>query len=80
MAHNVAACIAWVSSITTLDPGDIIATGTNHQGLGAIQDGDSILMEITGLGSLEVNVRDDLKRQWPTEVDSTFADRMAGRS
>ena len=80
MAHNVAACIAWVSSITTLDPGDIIATGTNHQGLGAIQDGDVIEMEISGLGSLKVNVRDDLKRQWPTEIDSTFADRMAGRA
>ncbi|PZC51237.1 MAG: 2-keto-4-pentenoate hydratase/2-oxohepta-3-ene-1,7-dioic acid hydratase (catechol pathway) [Chloroflexi bacterium] len=80
MAHNVAACIAWISSITTLDPGDIIATGTNHQGLGAIQDDDVIEMEISGLGSLKVNVRDDLKRQWPTEIDSTFADRMAGRA
>ena len=50
MAHSVARCVEWVSSITTLDPGDIIATGTNHQGLGAIQDGDVIDMEIQGMG------------------------------
>ena len=80
MAHGVARCVEWVSSITTLDPGDIIATGTNHQGLGAIQNGDVIDMEIQGLGRLTVNVRDDRKREWPRNVDQHFADRMAGRA
>src|SRR5204863_5710716 len=28
MAHNIARCIEWVSSIHTLEPGDILATGT----------------------------------------------------
>lgn len=80
MAHGVARCVEWVSSITTLNPGDIIATGTNHQGLGAIQDGDVIDMEIQGLGRLTVNVRDDQKREWPRNIDQRFADRMAGRA
>src|ERR1700754_4856703 len=33
MAHNIARCIEWVTSIHTLEPGDILATGTNHRGL-----------------------------------------------
>lgn len=34
MANTVAALIAHASAITTLRPGDVLATGTNHQGLG----------------------------------------------
>src|SRR5215470_6297307 len=30
MAHKIPRCIEWVTSIHSLDPGDIIATGTNH--------------------------------------------------
>ena len=33
MAHNIPRCIEWVTSIHTLEPGDILATGTNHRGL-----------------------------------------------
>ena len=33
MAHKIPRCIEWVSSIHTLEPGDILATGTNHRGL-----------------------------------------------
>src|SRR5690348_4064596 len=39
MAHNIARCIEWVTSIHTLEPGDILATGTNHRGLSSFQDG-----------------------------------------
>ena len=74
MAHPVARCISWVSSIHPLEPGDIIATGTNHRGLHAFQDGDRIELEVTGLGRLHINVRDDLKRRWPRE---TRGDRLA---
>jgi 2-keto-4-pentenoate hydratase/2-oxohepta-3-ene-1,7-dioic acid hydratase in catechol pathway len=42
MAHKIARCIEWVSSVHTLLPGDILATGTNHRGLHAFQDGDKI--------------------------------------
>ena len=40
MAHSIPRTIAWVSSIHTLEPGDILATGTNHRGLHAFMDGD----------------------------------------
>ena len=80
MAYNIARCIEWASGITTLEPGDILATGTNHQGLGAMQDGDVIEMHIDGLDKLTINVRDDLKREWPREIDQATADFAAGRT
>jgi 2-keto-4-pentenoate hydratase/2-oxohepta-3-ene-1,7-dioic acid hydratase in catechol pathway len=64
MAHNIPRCIEWVTSIHTLEPGDILATGTNHRGLSAFQDGDRVELECEGLGRLRINVRDDLKRTW----------------
>ena len=54
MANNVARCIEFCSSIHALEPGDILATGTNHRGLHAFQDGDRIELEIEGLGRLRV--------------------------
>lgn len=68
MAHKIPQVIEWITSIHTLEPGDVIATGTNHRGLSALQDGDSVEIEIAGLGRLHVNVRDDLKRTWPRET------------
>ena len=68
MANKIARCIEWVSSIHTLEPGDILATGTNHRGLHAFQDGDRIELEVEGLGRLHVSVRDDLKRTWSRET------------
>jgi 2-keto-4-pentenoate hydratase/2-oxohepta-3-ene-1,7-dioic acid hydratase in catechol pathway len=65
MAHKLPKIVSWVSSIHTLEPGDILASGTNHRGLHAFQDGDVIELETQGLGRLTFNVRDDLKRTWP---------------
>jgi 2-keto-4-pentenoate hydratase/2-oxohepta-3-ene-1,7-dioic acid hydratase in catechol pathway len=42
MAHKIPRCIEWVTSIHTLLPGDILATGTNHRGLNPFMDGDKI--------------------------------------
>ena len=64
MAHKIPRCIEWVSAIHTLNPGDVLATGTNHRGLSAFQDGDRIELEVEGLGRLRVKVRDALKRTW----------------
>ena len=64
MGHKVSKCIAWLSSIHTLLPGDIVATGTNHRGLNPFMDGDTIELETEGLGRLKFGVRDDLKRSW----------------
>ena len=67
MAHKIARCVEWVSSIHDLEPGDIIATGTNHRGLSAFQDNDTIELECEGLGKLTIKVRDQLKRSWARE-------------
>ena len=64
MAHKIPRCIEWLSSIHTLEPGDIVATGTNHRGLNPFMDGDKIELEIDGVGKLAFNVKDELKRKW----------------
>ncbi|TWT15125.1 fumarylacetoacetate hydrolase family protein [Reyranella sp. CPCC 100927] len=64
MAHQIARCIEWVSSIHTLEPGDVVATGTNHRGLHAFMDGDRIELTIEKVGTLRLGVRDELKRTW----------------
>ncbi|PYN24508.1 MAG: fumarylacetoacetate hydrolase, partial [Candidatus Rokuibacteriota bacterium] len=68
MAHKISRCIEWVTSIHTLEPGDLIATGTNHRGLSGFQNGDRIEIETEGLGRLHFNIRDDLKRTWGRET------------
>jgi 2-keto-4-pentenoate hydratase/2-oxohepta-3-ene-1,7-dioic acid hydratase in catechol pathway len=64
MAHKIPRCIEWLSAIHTLEPGDIVATGTNHRGLNPFMDGDSIELEIEGVGRLAFAVSDALKRRW----------------
>src|SRR5213594_1910779 len=64
MAHKIPRCIEWVTSIHSLDPGDVIATGTNHRGLNPFMDGDKVEIEIEGLGRLGFNIKDELKRKW----------------
>jgi 2-keto-4-pentenoate hydratase/2-oxohepta-3-ene-1,7-dioic acid hydratase in catechol pathway len=68
MAHKIPRCIEWVTSIHSLEPGDILATGTNHRGLNPFQDGDTVELETQGLGRLSFNIRDDLKRTWARET------------
>jgi len=64
MAHKIPRCIEFISSIHSLEPGDILASGTNHRGLHAFHDGDKIELEIEKVGKLRFTVRDDLKRKW----------------
>jgi len=68
MAHKIPRCIEWVSSIHPLEPGDVLATGTNHRGLNPFQDGDLVELETEGLSRLRVKLRDDLKRTWARET------------
>jgi 2-keto-4-pentenoate hydratase/2-oxohepta-3-ene-1,7-dioic acid hydratase in catechol pathway len=68
MAHKIPRCIEWMTAIHDLEPGDILATGTNHRGLSAFQDGDKVDLECEGLGKLTISVRDDLKRTWARET------------
>jgi len=76
MARSIGEVIAFVTSVTTLEPGDVIALGTNHQGLGAIQNDDTMEMEIMGLGRLTVKVHDSLNREWPRGVDKAEAEMV----
>jgi 2-keto-4-pentenoate hydratase/2-oxohepta-3-ene-1,7-dioic acid hydratase in catechol pathway len=69
MAHKIPRCVEFVSAIHALEPGDVLATGTNHRGLNAFQNGDLVEIECEGgLGKLRINVRDDLKRTWTRET------------
>ncbi|MBM3940378.1 MAG: fumarylacetoacetate hydrolase family protein [SAR202 cluster bacterium] len=78
MAHKIPECIEFASRIMTLQPGDIISTGTNHQNLGAMQEGDLIVMDIDHIGPLHVKVHDPLAREWPRGIDEAMARRMRG--
>ena len=64
MAHKIPRCIEWLTSIHTLEPGDIIASGTNHRGLNPFMDGDKVEIETEGLGRLTFHIKDELKRKW----------------
>src|SRR3546814_1774943 len=68
----------WSSDVCSsdLNPGDLIFTGTNHQGLGPLQDGDDVRLEIETVGTLCVRVRDPLNRSWPREIDTAMAARV----
>ena len=65
MIFDVATIIEYLSTVTWLEPGDIIATGTpDGVGLGRkpplwMKGGDKLEVEISGIGALQVNVVDE---------------------
>ena len=65
MIFDVATIIEYLSTVTWLEPGDIIATGT-PDGVGAgrkpplwMKPGDKVDVEISGIGTLSTNVVDE---------------------
>ncbi len=56
MVFNVSTLIAYISSVMTLEPGDIIFTGT-PAGVGELKNGDVVDVEIEGLGKLSNPVK-----------------------
>jgi 2-keto-4-pentenoate hydratase/2-oxohepta-3-ene-1,7-dioic acid hydratase in catechol pathway len=56
MVFNVGTLIAFISSVMTLQPGDLIFTGT-PSGVGPLQDGNEVVVEIEGLGVLRNPVK-----------------------
>jgi len=56
MIFDVPALVAYVSRAMTLEPGDVILTGT-PEGVGPLVDGDSLEVEISGIGVLKLVVR-----------------------
>jgi 2-keto-4-pentenoate hydratase/2-oxohepta-3-ene-1,7-dioic acid hydratase in catechol pathway len=56
MVFSVRQLIAYISSVMTLEPGDLILTGT-PSGVGALKDGDEVVVSIEGLGELKNPVK-----------------------
>lgn len=55
MIFTPAYLVAFISRVMTLEAGDVILTGTPH-GIGPMQPGDTIEIEIGGIGSLRNHV------------------------
>ena len=63
MARFIPELLAEVTNVVTLEPGDVVSTGTHHEALTAVGDGDTVRLGIEGFGpELAVAVRDPLKR------------------
>jgi 2-keto-4-pentenoate hydratase/2-oxohepta-3-ene-1,7-dioic acid hydratase in catechol pathway len=82
MVFDVATIIAFASKTITLEPGDVVATGT-PAGVGHFQrpprylhDGDRLRCEIEGIGVLENTVVDELPRASDHAAAAGVADLM----
>lgn len=58
MIFGVPQLIAFITAFMTLEPGDLIATGT-PPGVGAVEPGDIVEVEIPGIGRLENRIAGD---------------------
>ena len=68
MEHRIPELIEFASKLMTLNTGDVISFGTNHEGLGALQDREVVEIAIQGIGCMRLNVIDPLKRKWERGV------------
>jgi len=64
MEHRVPELIEFASRTLTLRSGDVICCGTNHEGLGPVQDGETVEILIHGIGRMALRVEDSLRRTW----------------
>jgi 2-keto-4-pentenoate hydratase/2-oxohepta-3-ene-1,7-dioic acid hydratase in catechol pathway len=55
MIFDVSELVEFISGVMTLVPGDVIATGT-PPGVGQLQKGDVVEVEIAGIGVLKNSV------------------------
>ena len=76
MERPIPELLTYISSVMTLHPGDVICCGTNHQGLGAMQDGDAVVTSVSGVGSFTIHVRDEHERAWQRGVDRAMAEQV----
>ena len=60
MAFSIPHLVAYISNIMTLEPGDLIATGT-PDGIGPLAAGDIVRIEIPGVGAVENPVQAELE-------------------
>ena len=76
MERPIPELLTYISSVTTLHPGDVICCGTNHQGLGSVQDGDVVVTSVSGIGSFAVHVQDEHEREWQRGIDREAGERV----
>ena len=63
MARFIPELLTEVTNVLTLEPGDVVSTGTHHEALTAVGDGDTVRLSIEGFGpELAISVEDPLKR------------------
>jgi 2-keto-4-pentenoate hydratase/2-oxohepta-3-ene-1,7-dioic acid hydratase in catechol pathway len=55
MIFDVPELVAYVSRMMTLEPGDVILTGT-PEGVGPLVAGDALVVDVTGIGPLKLRV------------------------
>jgi 2-keto-4-pentenoate hydratase/2-oxohepta-3-ene-1,7-dioic acid hydratase in catechol pathway len=65
MVRSVAEVVAFISSFTTLLPGDVVLTGT-PEGVGLMEPGQEVTVEIEGIGALTNPVASDSPAPSPT--------------
>lgn len=56
MIHRVPGMLAYISAIFTLEPGDVILTGT-PAGVGPVRAGDVMVAEIESVGALKIDIQ-----------------------
>jgi 2-keto-4-pentenoate hydratase/2-oxohepta-3-ene-1,7-dioic acid hydratase in catechol pathway len=56
MIFGIAELIAFISGVMTLEPGDLISTGT-PEGVGPLLAGESVEVEVSGVGVLKNAVK-----------------------
>ena len=56
MAFSIPRLVAYISGVMTLEPGDVIATGT-PAGVAPLRDGDVVEVEVPGVGSVRNPVK-----------------------
>lgn len=80
MEHVVPEIVEFATTVMTLNSGDVLSCGTNHEGLGFLQDGETVEILIHGIGGMKLGVVDPLKRSWERGVyqgqDSTHHDAV----
>lgn len=64
MENKVPKLVEWSTTIMTLNSGDVLMCGTNHEGLGPLQDGEKVTIEVKQIGRMTLKVKDPLKRKW----------------
>jgi 2-keto-4-pentenoate hydratase/2-oxohepta-3-ene-1,7-dioic acid hydratase in catechol pathway len=68
MEHRVPELVEFATRLMTFRTGDLIFCGTNHEGLGYLQNGEQVTMDIEGIGRMTLKVSDPLQRTWERGV------------